>query len=150
MISWITKKVAIGEYNDAVNEELLLTERVDCILNMRGGQNESSIVEQTIEMSLGINYFHLKVGSHQGIDPIKIELRTAIYMLGLLTKRYRRILVHCTSGIDRAPFVVAYWLASQSCKEMQKTGKGCRKCIEGTYHIIRQKRSQIMEHMEWI
>jgi len=152
MITWITENIAIGEYTDAINEELLKKEKIDCVLNLRA-KDEASVVEKTLELFLGIKYFHVGVGSHQGLEPIKIELRTATYMLELLTEKYKRILVHCTAGIDRAPFVVAYWMVGNywlfdDISYLQ--GEDLKFWIRKSYKFIKEKRPQIVEHYEWI
>lgn len=140
MITWITPNVAIGEYADAINRELLEKEKIDCILCLR---IDVSIKEEAIKNFLEIPLFHVSTGRRQGLEPIKIELRTAVYILEQLTKKYRRILVHCTAGIDRAPFVVALYL------QCNKWGMNVRD-IEESYKIIKEKRPQIIEHMEWV
>lgn len=144
MITWITRNVAIGEYSDAINEELLEKEKIDCVLNVRA-KDEVNMVEQTIEMFHGIKYFHVSVGSRQGVDPIKIELRTASFMLELLVKKYKRILVHCMAGIDRSPFVVASWLANKEYYRLDIKDQ-----FYEAYKDIKKKRPQIIEHMEWV
>jgi len=149
MITWITENVAIGEYADAVNELLLEKEKIDCILSVTV---ISSLEETSVLDRLGIPYFHVQVGRHQGLEPVKIELRTAAYMLEQLIVKYKRILVHCTAGIDRAPFVVAYWMMKNrydSCfGEFDEEYK--REWMLHFYEFIKGKRPQVIEHMEWI
>ena len=117
MITWITRNVAIGEYLDSINIELLKNEGIDCILDLRV-EVEEDIIRETLNLcsrdDIYLHIYHIAVGRGQGLEPIKIELRTAAYMLELLTEKYKRILVHCTAGIDRAPFVVAYWIVTKS------------------------------------
>jgi len=147
MITWITENVAIGEYLDTLNRELLKKEKIECVLSVREFSSEK---EEEMCNFLDIDYYHVQVGAHQEPDPIKIELRTAAYMLELLSQKYKRILVHCAAGIDRAPFVVAYWLASTTCLMQEWKDLGCKKCIGEYYRVVKKKRPQIIEHYEWI
>jgi len=153
MITWITENVAIGEYTDARNVELLKKEKIDCIFNLRVNNPEGiadEILEETLELCSKMypldnpipHYYHIEVGRHQGLEAIKIELRTAAYMLELLAGKYERILVHCTAGMDRAPFVVAYWLHKYSSMELWDFNKA--------YSFVKKKRPFIVEHYEWI
>jgi len=149
MITWITENVAIGEYTDAVNREVLNKEGIDCVLSLRTGlgleveQDQECCHEANILENLEIYYYNVPVGinSHRNIETIKIELRTAAYMLEQLTEKYKRILVHCTAGIDRAPFVVAAYLSGLHEDIMD---------MDYWYCKIKEKRPQIIEHWEWI
>lgn len=143
MIIWITENVAIGEYHDACSRELIEKEKIDCVLSLR---ILDDLGEPLMLMQNGVAYFKIPVGRHQGIEPIKIELRTAAYMLEELTDKYSRILVHCTAGIDRSPFVVAYWLANKEYYTLHNTKD---QMIEA-YKDIKKKRPQIIKHYEWI
>jgi len=148
MITWITENVAIGDSTDAINEELLRKEKIDCILNLT--TFDSRIVENTITSFLGVKYFHIYVGRHQGLEPIKIELRVAAYMLELLVKRYKRILIHCTAGMDRSPFVVAYWIVKYQGNDICENKEDLKFWISAVYKVIKEKRPQIIEHVEWV
>jgi protein-tyrosine phosphatase len=141
MINWITDQVALGEYSDAINEELLKNENIDCILNVRA-EDEPSDAEMQLAQRLGIKYFHVAVNDYKGIE-CKIELKTAIYMFELLTEKFKRILVHCTAGIDRSPFVVACWLSGDD-EPYEKYW------VALAYADIKKKRPIIAEHYEWL
>jgi len=98
MITWITENIAIGEHIDAIHHETLIKENIDCILSLRTGLGlEEPINESYLDFweDLGITYYNVPVGinSHKDLDTIKIELRTAAYMLNLLSQKYKRILV---------------------------------------------------------
>jgi len=156
MITWITENVAIGEYTDAVNEELLKNENIDCVLSLRGyGVEEADSWERIVcETILKIDYYRIPVAEDND-RMVKLLLRTAAYMLEQLTEKYKRILVHCTAGIDRAPFVVAYWIIKRDIIFAEITGydytEGDLKYwIADAYKIIKEKRPQIVEHMEWV
>jgi len=133
MITWITEQIAIGEWLDSHNLPLLVQERIDCVLNLDSRQDEYELGMQ------GIIFCHLKVGDHQGLTIIKIELQSAVYMLKLLVKQYDRILVHCIAGIDRSPFVVARYLQESDGLELGEA-----------YKLIKEKRPWIAEHYEWV
>ena len=100
-------------------------------------------------MQMGVEYYKVPTGRHQGIEPIKIELRTAAYMLEQLTEKYNKILVHCTAGIDRSPFVVAYWLSDKIDWALD-IDTSFDFNIRKAYSLIKEKRPQIIEHYEWI
>jgi len=126
-----------------------MKEKIDCILNLRVNNTEEiadEILEETLDQCAKEGfipgYYHIEVGRHQGLEPIKIELRTAAYMLELLAKKYKRILVHCTAGMDRAPFVVAYWIHKYNSMELWDFNK--------SYSFVKEKRPQIIEHYEWV
>ena len=150
MITWITENVAIGEYSDAINRELLEKEKIDCILCLRTFvSNEEDALKEFLQIPL----FHISVGDHQGLKPIKIELVTTAYMLGLLSAFYNRILVHCTAGIDRAPFVLALYLTNLSLdfdKTAGLTTIDFNSTFRKAYKFIKEKRPQIKEHYEWV
>jgi len=150
MITWITENVAIGEYIDACNRENLIREKIDCILNLRV---KTSVGEGILAQQLSIDYYHMPVGDHRGLEPIKIELRVASYMLGLLAEKYERILVHCTSGIDRAPFIVALYLTRLDAELGKASGldkTDLKFWIAKAYDFIQEKRPQIIRHTEWV
>ena len=163
MISWILKKIAIGEYTDAVNTEALIQGKIDCVLSLRGGEAEdSSIVEESVCHSLRIAFFRVPIydldywanhESHKGQTNVKIQCKTAVYMLELLAEKYNRILVHCTAGIDRAPFIVALYMANI---ELAHQGdyafqnNDLKHWMSEAYKVIKEHRPQIIKHLEWI
>ena len=156
MITWITENVAIGEYTDAVNEELLKKEKIDCVLSLRGGGVEIySESEEELCRVLGIDFYRVPIMEYDKQEVTKIQLRTAAYMLEQLTEKYKRILVHCTAGIDRAPFVVARWIIKKDIifagmTEYSYTEEDLKYWIVEAYKFIKKKRPQVIEHMEWV
>lgn len=154
MISWITENVAIGEYTDAYNRENLIKEKIDCILSLRGeGVEENAFAEIHICNCLGIDFYRVPVTDVRGTKNIKIQLKTAVYMLDLLAEKYNRILVHCTEGIDRAPFVVALYLTrlnADLAKATKLNTSDLKFWMAKAYDFIQDKRPQIKRHMEWI
>jgi len=99
MITWITENIAIGEYLDACNREVLLANKIDCIVDLR---IEKPLGAEILARQNNIAYFHLPVGSSE--ENIKRELRCAYGCLMVIIGEYhyKRILVHCTAGIDRS------------------------------------------------
>ena len=154
MITWITENVAIGEYADAVNAGALMIENIKCILSLRGGDTESDDSFENLRCKqCGIDYYRVPIMEYDKVEVTKIQLRTAAYMLEQLTEKYKRILVHCTAGIDRAPFVVAYWIGKYSGgKDVENMIKDydLRFWITRAYEFIKGKRPQVIEHMEWV
>jgi hypothetical protein len=151
MITWITENVAIGEYTDAVNKELLDKEGIDCVLSLRGsGVEDNSNEEKDLLYGLGVSFFRTPVIEIGFLEDVKIMLKSAAYMLKLLSQKYKRILVHCTAGIDRAPFVVAYYLVTKDDEIESISSEDFRFWITRAYEFIKKKRPQIIEHMEWI
>jgi len=72
-------------------------------------------------------------------------------------KNIERVLVHCTAGIDRSPFVVAKYL-SDNVKIIPKASNDPTKAIdfhdvgsmESAYAFIKLSRPSICEHPEWV
>ena len=145
MITWITENVAIGEYTDACNRENLLREKIDCVLSLR---IIIPLGEPILCKQNDIRFVHIPVGLtyEEDKDSIKEELRTAAYMLFELLEKYNRILVHCTAGMDRAPFVVAEYLAHKEYYRLMDI----KMQMEEAYKDIKKKRPQIIEHLEWV
>jgi len=149
MISWITENVAIGKYTDACNRENLIREKIDCIVNLR---MEASLGEEILARQINIAYFHLPTGSDE--EHVKRELHCACACLAeLIVGKYERILVHCTAGIDRAPFVVALYLTRLDAELGKASGldkTDLKFWLAKAYDFIQEKRPQIRKHMEWI
>jgi len=139
MITWITDKVAIGEYLDACNREALEQNKIDCVLDLRvvDSLGEFLMLEQ-----MGVHYFKLGIGREQGLEPLRIEIKNVASMIKLLAEKYNRILVHCTAGIDRSPAVVARYLSYEKYSFILG--------VSEAYKYIKNKRPQIKEHLEWI
>jgi len=136
MITWITEKVAIGEYLDAINKETIKQNKIDCVLNL------SMSPDVRIRLSDKIAYFVFPIGRHEGLEAIIIEVKAAAYLLKLLTEKYKKILVHCIAGIDRSPAVVAKYLSDEKYGFILGTDEA--------YEYVKNKRPQIKKHWEWI
>lgn len=133
MISWITDNIAIGDYADANNLELLLKEKIDAVLNLC---YQPDVYEQSNQ---GIKFFHVKVGDYQGKEVIDVEFNVANRMLEFLSDRYNKILIHCMGGIDRAPFLMVRFLHLKNGLSYQ-----------GAYKLVKEKRPSVIEHWEWV
>ncbi len=133
MINQITKKIMIGEATDVTVENL---SRVcfDCVLNVH---HEDFKNEKRFCKEHEVMYVWSPVPRLNSHD-IPGDLVKAADKLEILCRHYKRILVHCEAGIDRAPFVVAKYF----CNVIDLT-------LPQAYDIIRQQRKIIMEHYEW-
>ena len=71
--------------------------------------------------------------------------------------------MHCTAGMDRAPFVVAWWMATDvhgiEGFNLIEDGRIANDDLTGgsivwwmgkAYEFIKKKRPQIRMHMEWV
>lgn len=139
MIDKITSNISIGEKQDSLNEKLLKQLRINYILNV----NEvDSSEENRITKKLGIEYLWCPIPSEKvtSMQMFKKDLKAASYILEDLAKiKTNNILIHCCSGIDRAPLIVALYLS-----------RIMRITVAETYQFIKQQRKHIMEHYEWI
>jgi hypothetical protein len=123
MINQITGKLAICEATDIIPINISNGAiHYDCVLNVDQIDHPG---ERELCESLGITYIWQPV-------PRKRTKTNAQF------SHYKRILVHCYAGFDRAPFVVAKYLSSVAALS-----------IPQAYSIIKQQRP-IMEHYEWI
>lgn len=98
-MNWITDEIAIGDWRDALDSELLQREGVWSILSLIG-----KLVGRTAE-SLGVQHveiFPLQDGP--GDDP-KTFAR-AVEILGRLVQEGSPVLVHCRAGRSRSAAVV--------------------------------------------
>jgi len=139
MIDRITSNVSIGEKQDALNERLLKQLHINYILNV----NEvDSSEESRITWKLNIQYLWCPIPSEKytSMQTLKEDLNAVSNILEDLAKtKSNNILIHCCSGIDRAPFIVALYLSRN--KQIE---------IGEAYQIIKQKRKHVMEHYEWV
>lgn len=66
------------------------------------------------------------------------QVEDAIIELSYLLQNGNKVLVHCHAGMDRAPFVVAYYLHVYA--DMDLTD---------AYDFVKMKRPQTIYHYEW-
>jgi hypothetical protein len=138
MINQITGKLAICEATDIIPINISNGAiHYDCVLNVDQIDHPG---ERELCESLGITYIWQPVPRKRTKTnaQFKKDLCIAADMLERISSHYKRILVHCYAGFDRAPFVVAKYLSSVAALS-----------IPQAYSIIKQQRP-IMEHYEWI
>ena len=143
MITQITKKVALCEATE-VTEEVLKKLEIQCVFNINevenpwerdGLPNEKELCEK-----LGITYLWFPCpGDGKTMTAYKERLFAASVVLGDLCKHYNRIILHCLNSIDRAPFVLATYIANAADLTLPQA-----------YSVVKQQRKWVMEHYEWV
>jgi hypothetical protein len=159
MISKITPNLYIGEYLDVVGEsnqelidkaEALRTEGITHIVSLCSEGIEDTQIENE---KRAYNYstfgwYHSPVPlskeltAHMGkTDPFKFGLELALYEVHriLYNNPNAKVLVHCTAGIDRSPFVVAAYLVRYNLMSLGEA-----------YGLIKKVRPFVCEHHEWV
>jgi protein-tyrosine phosphatase len=137
MITQITKRIALGSASD-VNEENIKRFEFDCVLNV----NETEFPEEKeLLRRLKIHYEWSPIPKDRAENEthFKEDIRAASAVLHATTYLYKRILVHCLDSIDRAPLVVALFIADRA-----------DLTIPQAYDIVRHRRKWIREHYEWV
>jgi protein tyrosine/serine phosphatase len=134
-MSEILDRIFIGSQQDAINEAFIKQKSISSIINVNNREIDE---ERILIRKYGfIQYIYLFC-NYYNISNLKMA---AGYLYGAYhdsSKKYN-ILVHCEGGIDRAPFVVAFFLHFE-----------LKIPIEKAYQMIRKIRPQIIEHYEWI
>ena len=138
MIEQITGKVAICEALD-INAYNLSNGigPFDCVLNVNYQEFPG---EKELCEGLGIEYVWRpcpRKRSHT-TEAMKNDLNLAAETLETLIKHYKRILVHCEAGIDRAPFVVAKFMVNS-----------INLSLNDAYWVVKHHRKCTLEHYEW-
>ncbi len=128
MISKISEQVYIGDQVDAISEELYNIYKFDEIINLNNREDPD---ELKLVKKYNIGYVNLG-------HPQKEKGKAAGYLYGAV-QNGKKILVHCEAGIDRAPFVVAQYLAMAKKIQLNKA-----------YNIVKYFRPQTIEHFEWV
>jgi len=147
LITWITETVAIGEYLDVTSENLE-REKITWVINLRGiaGMVESAKEWKRIQDVVGTGYSYIPIKTDPDEDLITFQrqcLRAVRELLRVVVAG-NRVLIHCTAGMDRAPFVVALLLAMTRNLIIRRIN------VMGAYLIIKKLRPQIIEHLEWL
>ena len=160
MISKITKNLYIGEYSDVIGQTLEETKdrlkqisalEIEHVLSLCSEGVESCQIENEAKAfrtiprgKTKIQLHHLPVpvsvnvaGQH---DPYKVGFALAVKEIyGIIfNDSEAKILIHCTAGIDRSPFLVAFYLARSRHLD-----------IADAYREIKKIRPCIIEHLEW-
>lgn len=99
-MNWITEKIAIGDWRDAVNADLLRQEGIHSVLSLIGklvGRSAESIGVQRLEI------FPLQDGPG---DDMK-RFRRAVDLLSRMVSEGAPVLVHCRAGRSRSAAIVS-------------------------------------------
>ena len=150
MITWITDHIAIGDYDDAKDEDRLAEQDISFVLNVVWGQNieyrempcanipfESSIPQRSKEF---IEKHRFTPMPTEGVNPIDLApWKGELYcdIIDSCVIRAKKILVRCGAGIDRSPTVVYLYLS-----RMRESKQA--------YELIKNKRPQSNIHLEWL
>ena len=138
-INWIVNRLAIGEYSD-IEVDRLTREHVTCVLNVRETISQEDI-DIMKEAKVRIMFVPLKADpDYNPIEYIR-ECKTAVMFLHNAMMDGERVLVHCTAGMDRAPFIVALYMSSPFYS---------LDSVREAYKKIKAKRPVILEHEEWL
>jgi protein-tyrosine phosphatase len=137
MINQITKKIALSEAVDVTEENLKRWNVNDTELPL---ERKGMEPEPLLCRRLGIEYVYRPCAEAVKTMAQFIEdLKQSACCLENLVKKHQRVLVHCLSGIDRAPLVIAYYLSNVAYLT-----------IPQAYRLIKQQRKCVMEHYEWV
>ncbi|MDO8532872.1 MAG: dual specificity protein phosphatase [Dehalococcoidia bacterium] len=101
-MNWINERLAVGEINDAMNHEELKRQGIAGVL----GLNDFP----TFIPGMGFDWHRVQLHDGPGNKPA--DLARALDVLDDLLDRHRTLL-HCASGVSRAPFVAAAYLATK-------------------------------------
>ena len=176
MISKITENLFIGEFLDVVGQtpeeqksriEQLKQLGITHVLSLCSEGVEDSQIERE-ELALRNTYLWLRreavPTSVKGTkfcgrsDPMKFGLELALYEINsiLFGQPSAKILVHCTAGIDRAPFVVASYLVRHHFHmryngewKMENHYSFTVNDLAEAYVEIKKVRPFVCEHHEW-
>lgn len=117
-ISYIADYVYLSGWTDSLNIYKLRKRKIKSVIciNMR---DKSSL---TLELykKYGIEHYHFRKEDMENED-LEPDITEAVYMINYHVNRKERILVHCGSGISRAPtFVLAYFIDKYKLTSLKK------------------------------
>lgn len=99
-MNWITEKIAIGNYLEAQDVELLRRENIQSVLSLDG------TLENQVAAALGLKEFRVvKLQDAPGNDPRLFRL--AVDQVDELVRESPPVLVQCHAGRSRSIVVVA-------------------------------------------
>ena len=111
-MDWITDRIAIGNIEDALNQQQLVEEGITGILCLNGFPR--------FTVHLGV--FDCRVVTlNDGPGNSPELLDEALTTLRDLLVAHNRILVHCAEGVSRSPFTVACYLAQENGQDVATT-----------------------------
>jgi protein-tyrosine phosphatase len=102
-MNWITPQIAIGDYNDAADEDLRRREGIASVLGLVETLGGKSAAE------LGLLRVEILPLIENAPDQLEV-FRNAVDLLGRLVRETPPVLVHCGGGWNRSPGVVAAYL----------------------------------------
>lgn len=147
MIDHIFENIYIGEYSDTINPDALVQNKIHLIINLRGKPNPMS---RKLFRDHYIRQIEVPITTDPDEDFLSFMQEVDRATLGLSLERFREgdrpvyamtnIMVHCTAGMDRAPFVVALHLYQK-----------CNMTFEKAYELVEEKRkgTPIKFHWDW-
>jgi len=101
-LHWINERLAVGEINDAMNQEELKRQGIAGVLSLNDFP--------TFIPGMGFDWHRVQLYDGPGNKPA--DLARALEVLDDLVEKHRTLL-HCASGVSRAPFVAAAHLATK-------------------------------------
>ncbi len=99
-MDWITSHIAIGDLDDLVDVDRLRTNGVSALLGLNAFPSRNPVP--------GLRWRHAPLQDGSGNPPAAVA--TAVAVLDELVAT-DRVLVYCSEGVSRSPFVVACHLA---------------------------------------
>jgi len=109
-MDFVTHQIAIGGRTDAQNYDHLQSQKITAVLNVAWDLDIVYPSRSPNTHAFVLEY--QKVGLIDGPGNRPETLMAAVWMLGQLTERHERILVHCHAGVSRSTTVTALHLAT--------------------------------------
>ncbi len=108
-MDWITREIAIGNCDDAIQLDALRSAGIVSILSLTGWPNSAANVH-----GLAWRCVELIDGEGNALS----RLQEAVWQLDELL-RVGAVLVHCMEGVSRSPLVVASYLADKAARPFE-------------------------------
>ena len=136
-VSYIADYVYISGWTDSLNIYKLIQMDIKAIICINTNQKSSEVMDLYKEYNIQHYHFEKEDTDKEDLEPDIIE---AVKLINYHVDRKERILVHCGSGISRAPtFVLAYFITKYELTCLQKAIEDMikrRRCI-GPNHGFR-------------
>jgi hypothetical protein len=117
-MNWIDQYVAVGGWKSVFFIDNLKKEDIDLIIDAR-------------------TLFDLPHGNPK--KPIVKKILKAGDMLEALTHFNAKVLIHCTEGIDRTPFVAMVYVSKKYDMSYKEA-----------YELVKEKRPETIFHWDWV